>query len=125
VVSLIDEFVGRCGWSYEQFIVSSFHHDQLVKIRRLRPEIPIGVLVDKSISDTRLGEDLGAYSVHFRLKGVNRALVCDAHRRGLKVFVFTVNNLKDIKRMSVMEVDGVFTDYPDRVVSFQKDIAFP
>jgi glycerophosphoryl diester phosphodiesterase len=117
-VSLIDDYVSHRGWHYDQIIVSSFHYDQLVQLRKLQPKIRIGVLVDEPISDTRFVEEMGAYSVHFRLKHINRALVCDAHKRDLKVFVFTVNNLKDIERMVQLGVDGVFTNYPERVVGF-------
>ena len=41
----------------------------------------------------------------------------DAHRRGLRVFPFTVNHPDDIARMRDLGVDGVFSDYPERVVS--------
>ena len=49
---------------------------------------------------------------------VNSAFVDDAHSRGLKVFVYTVNHPDDIQKMHDLGVDGVFTNYPDRVVSF-------
>jgi glycerophosphoryl diester phosphodiesterase len=43
--------------------------------------------------------------------------VADAHRRGLKIFAFTVNEPKDIARMKTLGVDGVFSDFPERVVA--------
>jgi glycerophosphoryl diester phosphodiesterase len=43
--------------------------------------------------------------------------VDDAHRRGLKVFVFTVNFPDDLNRMRAMGVDGVFTNFPELVLS--------
>ena len=48
---------------------------------------------------------------------VTPELVADAHRRGLKVFVFTVNEPRDIAHMSALGVDGVFSDYPERVLA--------
>ncbi|MBT3259879.1 MAG: glycerophosphodiester phosphodiesterase, partial [Deltaproteobacteria bacterium] len=63
---------------------------------------------------------LGAYSVHLSLAFVDRGVVEDAHSRGLRVFVFTVNDPDDIVRMEGLEVDGVFTNYPERVLSHQK-----
>ena len=35
----------------------------------------------------------------------------------LKVFVFTANEPADIARMSALGVDGVFSDFPERVVA--------
>jgi glycerophosphoryl diester phosphodiesterase len=39
----------------------------------------------------------------------------DAHQRGLKVFVYTVNHPDDIARLEAMGVDGIFTDLPELV----------
>ena len=49
---------------------------------------------------------------------IDRLFVEDAHQRGLKVFVYTVNHPDDIERMYQLGVDGVFSDYPDRVLEF-------
>ncbi|MBN2420024.1 MAG: glycerophosphodiester phosphodiesterase, partial [Deltaproteobacteria bacterium] len=57
-----------------------------------------------------------AYSINQHISSVNNDFVIDVHNRGMKVFVYTVNNQNDIKRMIAMGVDGVFTDYPDRVL---------
>lgn len=35
--------------------------------------------------------------------------------KGLKVFVWTVNDEKEIEKMKMMGVDGIFSDYPDRI----------
>jgi len=48
-------------------------------------------------------------------------LLADAHRRGQKVFVFTVNRPAEIASLAAPGADGVFTDYPDRVVTFQRE----
>jgi glycerophosphoryl diester phosphodiesterase len=45
------------------------------------------------------------------------AKVVEAHALGLKVVVWTVNEPKDIARMIDMKVDGILSDYPDRVRS--------
>ena len=37
-------------------------------------------------------------------------------RRGLRVFPYTANSIIEIARLRKLGVDGVFTDYPERVV---------
>ena len=32
-----------------------------------------------------------------------------------KVFVYTVNNLKPLERIKSYQVDGIISDYPDRI----------
>lgn len=49
-------------------------------------------------------------------KRVNERLVARAHEHGMKVIPWTVNNPLDMQRMMALDVDGLITDYPDRIV---------
>lgn len=99
-------------------LVSSFNHRELEKVRALNPDIPIGALgYGLPPKYAKFAQDIGAVSVHTSVSRVNRSFVNDAHRRGLKIFVYTVNNAADLKRVRSLGVDGVFTDYPDLVLS--------
>jgi len=118
VAGLIDDYVQQRGWNYEDFLVSSFDHAQLRVMRKLDPEIPIAALIEKVPRDlAAVAERLGACAINPPKDRVTPELVADAHRRGLKVFVFTVNEPRDIARMKSLGVDGVFSDYPDRVIA--------
>lgn len=113
VCALIEEFVGASGWSYDDFLVSSFHRRELAQITN--PRIRIGLLLTRpSPLYYFTARRLRAWSLNVALRYANRAFVEDAHRRGLKVFVYTVNTPADISRMRAMGVDGIFTDYPER-----------
>jgi glycerophosphoryl diester phosphodiesterase len=46
---------------------------------------------------------------------VTRDTVREAQRLGLKVIVWTVNESRDIERMIDFGVDGIISDYPDRL----------
>jgi glycerophosphoryl diester phosphodiesterase len=46
---------------------------------------------------------------------IDRADVRSAHRRGLRVVVWTVNDPAEMERMIELRVDGIITDYPDRL----------
>lgn len=115
VSALIAEFVEQRGWSYEDFVVSSFSRAELRAIAD--PRIPIALLLARP---TRLyplsARRVRASAVNPALRYVTRQFVEDAHRRGLRVFVYTVNEPADIARMREWGVDGVFTDYPERAL---------
>lgn len=114
VSKMIEEGVRKNRWDYRQFIVSSFHRRELASIAN--PEIPIGMLCARPTPFYHLSaRRLRALSIHSALAQTTRRFVRDAHRRGYKVFVYTVNSPADIQRMRDWEVDGVFTDFPDRV----------
>jgi glycerophosphoryl diester phosphodiesterase len=106
------------GWQTEQLLVSSFNHQMLRVVRQLDPQIRLGALVfEMPPGRARFGQELGAYSVNPWVRAVTREFVQDAHARGLLVFVYTVNEPEDIARMRQMRVDGVFTNYPERVLA--------
>ncbi|MFC1883270.1 glycerophosphodiester phosphodiesterase [Thermodesulfobacteriota bacterium] len=108
----------RKGWSHKLIMVSSFDHRELMKVRVIDGTILLGVLYNGiPVNKDPFAIELGAYSVHPSVKFVDREFVEDAHGSGLRVYVFTVNNNDQIDRMKGMGVDGVFTNYPERVVS--------
>ncbi len=120
-VSLVKDYVKNKGWSYDQFILSSFNQYELVKAKSLQPEIKIGALVAGiPLGYARFAQELKAYSVHPYVEFLNETFVKDAHERGLKVFVFTVNHPENLARVAALGVDGVFTNYPELVTSGTK-----
>jgi glycerophosphoryl diester phosphodiesterase len=44
----------------------------------------------------------------------------DAHKAGIRVVVWTVNEPRDIARLVDWRVDGIISDYPDRVIEETK-----
>lgn len=103
------------GWTAEKFLVSSFHLPELYEFRQLMPEIPVGVLLCGVPLDwAGVAVELGASTLNLSDEFVDEQLIADAHARGLKVFVYTVNLPDEMVRMKAMGADGIFTDYPDR-----------
>ena len=116
-VSLIEGYVRERQWNYDQFIASSFDHHQLRKVRKLNPSIRIGILIDSPRRHYAIfARRYRAYSVHVQINLASARFIRHAQERGLKVFVYTVNNLEDIDRLQAMGVDGIFTDFPELVV---------
>ncbi len=95
-------------------LVSSFDHRELA--RAAHCGIPVGVLWTRPPRGwEKIVSGLQADSVNIALHSVRLPFVEKAHALGMKVFVYTVNNPADIERMRGMGVDGVFTNFPDRV----------
>ena len=105
------------GWNKEAILVSSFNHRELLEVKQLHQDIKLGALIrGLLVDDAKFAEDLGAFSVHPSLDFVDQRFVADAHFRNLKVYVHTVNHTEDIVKMYKLGVDGVFTDFPERVL---------
>lgn len=107
----------RQGWDPEAFLLSSFNHKELA----LGDEVfRRGALYGKLLDDLwQRAEDLAAWSVNFDMKDVTEPLVSEAHERGYQVLVYTVNVDRDIMRMLDCGVDGLFSDFPDRVLKLR------
>ncbi|MBY5992284.1 glycerophosphodiester phosphodiesterase [Ferrimonas balearica] len=106
------------GYRPAQFLISSFHHPLLAQLKAERPDLAIGALTASLPQDyAAFGSALGAHSVNVDVDFVDAALVADAHRRGLKVYVYTVDQPEDMKAMRALGVDGIFTNHPDRARS--------
>ncbi len=108
-------------WSYDQIMVSSFNHHELHALKQIDPKVRLGALIMAlPITYAAFAQDLGAFSVNPCINFVDNKFIDDAHTRGLKVYVFTVNHAEEIKRMGDLGVDGVFTNYPERVLEYNR-----
>lgn len=97
-------------------LVSSFQMDDLLLMRQLDDSINIGVLVGDCVGKAfTWAKKLHACAVHFSQEQVTPALVNLAHNKGLKLYVYTVNEWPELCRMKTLGVDGVFSNYPERV----------
>ncbi|WP_346837230.1 glycerophosphodiester phosphodiesterase [Microbulbifer sp. SAOS-129_SWC] len=115
----LESYVRDSGSSFEQYLISSFDHRQLYESLQLLPEVRRGVLVSGVPLDLAAGaEPLKAYSLHLSLDFADAELIRDAKRRGLRSYVFTVNNPDDLQLVAAMGADGVFTDEPQLVMDY-------
>ena len=52
--------------------------------------------------------------LNLSIECLNPEIVNDAHLRGLQVWVYTVDNVVQIKQCLAYQVDGIFTNFPQR-----------
>jgi glycerophosphoryl diester phosphodiesterase len=82
--------------------------------KRLMPSIDIAALNDAiPLHYAAFAEELGVVAICPSDEFVNAPYIQDAHRRGLEVFVWTINDPEEVERMCSIGVDGIFTDFPD------------
>ena len=106
------------SWSLEHFIVSSFNWDELELFRSIDKNTPVGVLVSKSMSINEaieFGKKINAQAIHPNFKLLNDKTVKKIKNNGFKIYTWTVNNEDDINFMKKLKVDGIISDYPDRI----------
>ncbi len=123
VAQLIQEYVTKKDWAWNDFFVISFNHVELQKLQKLCPEVntgatSIGIQVDLAAFGTRAN----AQSIQMNTDFITKDVVDDAHARSLKIYIFTVNTPKDVKWLLDLGVDGIFSNYPDMALQTLAEI---
>jgi len=98
-------------------IISSFDIDCLKNLRKISDDIIIGFLYNKKEWKGALKKaiDLRAYSFHVSEKILSEEMIAKAHKKGMRLFVYTINDGNEMRRVIELGVDGIFTDFPDRL----------
>jgi len=97
-------------------IYASFVHKELTHVRAADPEASIMVLFG-GLSRVSVARAIqyGSSYVGLRHDKATRTLVDSFHRADLLVFVYTANTPRDIQHVLSLDVDGVISNFPDRI----------
>lgn len=102
----------------ERIIISSFNHYSLVDVKRIAPEIRVGVLYAEALYEPWLyAKYMGASALHPIHYAVMPEFVSEAKKHGIVYNPYTVNEIRDMKRLIDCGVNGMITNYPDRLAS--------
>lgn len=92
--------------------VTSFSYSVLKKVKALSPNIKTGLIANASASSFNKLKYIDALSLNHLF--VNSSVVNNAHQNGKRIFVWTVDNTNDIRRMSSLGVDNIITNRPKK-----------
>ena len=113
----------------ERKVIASFQGESVKYIRDNNPGIATSstageVLLFWVLNTARLGfafvpegETMQVPPSFRDLTMVNERFVSGAHRHNVDVYVWTINEEADMKRLIEHGVDGIITDYPDRLLT--------
>lgn len=104
------------GWKAERLTIISFQHEALQAVKRKFPALCIGASFEElKAGDIAIAKKIGAGAIVPHYKEITVKDIQEAHKAGLKVIVWTVNETPDIIRMGTMGVDGIISDHPERL----------
>jgi glycerophosphoryl diester phosphodiesterase len=102
-------------------VVISFDAGVLTAIRKVEPTLMTGLLYDGQIDDPlEKAVEIGARQVAVRGDLVTPWMLGQARRRDLQVVCWTVNHPAHMRMLMTAGVDGIMSDYPDRLVAVEK-----
>jgi glycerophosphoryl diester phosphodiesterase len=116
VVQIIEHYILEKKWNNSHFFVSSFDWNALQQVRFLNENIRIGVLtetdLDLAISFARF---MKAEALHPDFQFLTNENTAKIQEKGILVFPWTVNDKEDIQKIKSFKVDGIITDFLDRI----------
>ena len=108
----------------ERTLVSSFSTRALAACKQLDPEISVGYLTLPLLHPAAFGpaRRLRCASINPNLTGLTRRFVAAAHKRGIKVIPWTVNDARNMRRLIAAGADGIITNKPDLLNKIKKEM---
>ena len=107
VLDLLRRYPPRKG-----FVVSSFLPEVLISLASEQPQIPLGLICEKSRELLRW-KDLPIQYVIPHHKLATPSLIHDLKSAGEKILVWTVNDVLGMQRFRDLAVDGIISDRTD------------
>jgi glycerophosphoryl diester phosphodiesterase len=116
VIELISHYILDKKWNYNTFLISSFDWISLLDIHLLNPEIPLGVLTEYDLKlALAFAKFINAKSVHAHHHLLSKKMTVQMQEDGFQVFAWTVNEPEDIQKIKSFNVNGIISDFPDRI----------
>jgi glycerophosphoryl diester phosphodiesterase len=102
-------------------VVISFDPAILAGVRKIEPTLMTGLLFDGQISDPLAKAiEIGARQIAVRGDLVTPRLLKEARARDLQVVCWTVNHPGHMRLLVEAGVDGIISDYPDRLLELTR-----
>ncbi len=116
VVDLLANYISYKNWNYNDFLISSFDWKMLEEVQLLNPKIRIGVLTEEAIEEAlAFAKKIKAYSINPYYLILSKENVALMQKNGFEVFTWTVNSFEDIQKIKSFNVNGIISDFPDRI----------
>jgi len=114
VHTIINYFIKNGHWELENFLISSFNWDELIKMRSLNNKIDIAVLTEENPTDAiPMAVKLKAKAINPNYINLTSKNISTIKEAGFKIYTWTVNTHEEFKQVSKKGVDGIFTNNPE------------
>ena len=97
----------------DRVIIVSFHEEALAHVRNLDKKIETGLIYSKFKKPIDAALKLNAQYLVPLYRFVHRRDIAKAHKKNLKVIVWTINTTMEAQNYLAKDVDGIASDKPD------------
>jgi glycerophosphoryl diester phosphodiesterase len=109
----------------DKVYVISFWHSLVKTVKKMDSRIKTGVLLEGCPVDACIATQASANALVMKYTFVNRKFVEIAHKEGLEVFIWNIDDPQLLKPYADMRVDGIGSNDPRVLVGYFKKHATP
>jgi len=112
----------------DEVVLQSFYPKAVQAVQELNPMIPRALLLSGQLPVIRLKSimelihqtlEVGASTLNMPYKTITPNLIREAHKRGLNVWAWTVDDEADMKSLIAMGIDGITSNYPKKLIALK------
>ena len=108
-------------WKMNQLYVSSFDWDELQEFRKLTNEFGIAILTENNPLDAiPIAHDLNAFAINPKHSHLTQEKINYIQSEGFKIHTWTVNEKNRIEELISWGVDGIISDFPEKILVEKK-----
>lgn len=113
---LVEFFCIKNNYNRSNFLISSFQTDELKTFSELSNDFPLAVLTQASIEQAvDFAKEINAKTIHPHFSLLTEESCNSAKELGLQINTWTVNEKIDIEHVKRFAIDGIISDFPDRI----------
>jgi glycerophosphoryl diester phosphodiesterase len=107
----------------DRVIISSFNHYSVHRLKSLDNTIETGLLYAEGLFEPHLyAKIVGSEAIHPIYPAINnKELIGRVKQAGIKINTWTVNKEEDMRRLLSYGVEGIITNYPDKLNNIMKE----
>lgn len=110
------EILSSLDYNTENIIISSFQIDELKLFSNLNKKFSLAVLTQASIEQAiEIAVEIQAKAIHPHFSLLTEESCKKAKDLGLQINTWTVNEKSDIEHVKRFPIDGIISDFPDRI----------
>ncbi|MBS1192465.1 MAG: glycerophosphoryl diester phosphodiesterase, partial [Nitrospirae bacterium] len=99
-------------------LISSFKEEEVIGARRVMPDVPVAGIFDTFIpAEVAAYKAKGYHFIRLNRKTVTSELVDLCHKQNIAMYVWTIDDKKEMEKLISWGVDGLYTNKPDLLCS--------
>lgn len=108
----------------DRLVLLSFHPETLRAIQAAEPRLKTALLVRRARPAIEAASQAKASLLAPHRRQISARLVARAHQSGFDVVTWTVNSEREMHKMIAMGVDGIMTNWPERLIEALRQDGF-